>query len=354
MSIALVEQPSTPAQVAKLAGDLMAESVNSAEPISQGANSRVYRLRSSSGEYVMKFYFQHPQDTRDRLATEFKSLSFLWEHSIRQIPQPLKAWAKQSCALYAMVKGSSPARELTEGNVDGAVDFLKTLKGLSQLADAKGFAPASEAFFSAKGIIDNLKSRLKRLSIEDKSKEYQALREYLQDDLAPLLENVAGWSNEYLISHGGSGTQEIMEKFRTLSSSDFGFHNALCTSQGVMVFLDFEYFGWDDPVKTVSDFLWHPAMSLTENLKRRFVDGMTGVFSDDPQFQIRLKALYPLFGLKWCLIFLNEFIPMDMQRRGFAQGITSDKTALRLGQLVKAKTLTQKIRDSYKEFPYGN
>ena len=34
---------------------------------------------------------------------------------------------------------------------------------------------------------------------------------------------------------------------RTLSPSDFGFHNALLRGGREWVFLDFEYFGWDDP-----------------------------------------------------------------------------------------------------------
>ena len=52
------------------------------------------------------------------------------------------------------------------------------------------------------------------------------------------------------IGQGVSWEQELLEQYRTLSPSDFGFHNALRTPAGTMVFLDFEYFGWDDPAKT--------------------------------------------------------------------------------------------------------
>ena len=40
---------------------------------------------------------------------------------------------------------------------------------------------------------------------------------------------------------------------RALSPSDFGLHNALRGQDGQLRFVDFEYFGWDDPVKLVSD-----------------------------------------------------------------------------------------------------
>ena len=64
----------------------MAQPVRDLQPIRQGANSRVYPVEFFFGDYVMKFYFQHPQDSRDRLGTEFKSLSFLWEQGVRSDP----------------------------------------------------------------------------------------------------------------------------------------------------------------------------------------------------------------------------------------------------------------------------
>ena len=42
---------------------------------------------------------------------------------------------------------------------------------------------------------------------------------------------------------------------RSLSPSDFGFHNAIRRADGRLAFVDFEYFGWDDPAKLVADFL---------------------------------------------------------------------------------------------------
>lgn len=343
----------TPTDVARLAADLMGQPVTSAEPLSKGANNRVYRLRAASGDYVIKFYFQHPKDARDRLGTEFRSLSFLWSHGIRQIPQPLRAWTAQACALYASVEGLA-AGQRTDADIEQAADFLKILKGLTRSAGSKELASASEAFFSVEGIVNNLKMRLKRLDFQDGISEYAALRRYLEDDFLPLLKAVESWLKGYSGERGISWDQELSERYRTLSPCDFGFHNSLRTPAGNMVFLDFEYFGWDDPVKMVADFLWHPAMSLTEAWKDKFVSRMQSVFDEDPQYRARLEALSPLFGLKWCLILLNEFIAVDMERRGFAGMATRDKTAVRFRQLAKAKALSDQVRLTYEHFPYGN
>lgn len=352
MNASLIDKQ-TPEDVAKLAGDLLDKLVTKAVPIGRGANSRVFRLTAGGQDYVMKFYFQHPADTRDRLGIEFKSLSFLWNKGLRQIPQALNAWPQQSCALYAMIEGSL-THKITQKDIDCAVDFLKTLKGLNSVADSEGFVAASEAFFSAKEIVASLRERLRRFGFHEGVPEYQALKEYLQKDFNPLLERVEKWSKGYLAEGGISWEASLPLHRRTLSPSDFGFHNALQTSLGELVFVDFEYFGWDDPVKITSDFLWHPAMNLAEEGKQRFVNRMQDLFSDDENFEIRLKALFPIFGLKWCLIFLNEFVSSDMQRRSFAQAALEDKTAVRLNQLAKAKSLNQQISKMYKDFPYGS
>lgn len=343
----------SPEGVAELAAGLMGRPVAKAEPINQGANNRVYRLKTVSGEYVMKFYFQHPSDRRDRLGTEFRTLSFLWASGIRQIPQPLQAWKPQACALYSAVDGLSPAGGRTDADVVQAADFLKTLKSLTSSAGSAELNPASEAMFSIAGIADTLRARLERLNADDGTPEYAALRRYLQDDFVPLLGFVERWMKGFSAERGLDWNRDLPRQRRTLSPCDFGFHNALRTPAGNMVFLDFEYFGWDDPVKMVADFLWHPGMSLAEAQKEDFIARMQDVFGEDPEYRPRLETLSPLFGLKWCLIMLNEFVAVDMQRRGFAGMIDQDKAAARARQLAKAKALSDRVGLVYRRFPYG-
>ena len=97
---------------------------------------------------------------------------------------------------------------------------------------------------------------------------------------------------------------------RTLSPSDFGFHNALRRPDGSVVFLDFEYFGWDDPAKLCSDFCLHPGMGLDDNLAARFLRGARAIYgAADAQYESRLAVMRPLCGLCWCMIVLNSFLP---------------------------------------------
>jgi hypothetical protein len=85
-----------------------------------------------------------------------------------------------------------------------------------------------------------------------------------------------------------------------------------------LAFLDFEYFGWDDPVKLTADILLDPGRPLKPPQIMRFRRAATRLYGGDPAFANRLSAYLPLFGLRWVLILLNEFIPERCQRRVLA------------------------------------
>ena len=85
-----------------------------------------------------------------------------------------------------------------------------------------------------------------------------------------------------------------------------------------MAFVDFEYFGWDDPVKLSADILLHPGRTLAAPQRLRFRRAACELYGKDPCFAERLDAYLPLFGLRWVLILLNEFIPERWQRRVLA------------------------------------
>ena len=234
-----------------------------------------------------------------------------------------------------------------------AADFLGRLQHLSRKAESRKLGTASEAYFAASLVADHLKQRLQRLQMaEGESEPYQALAQFLEREFTPSLEQVTGWCEAHLRAAGLSFSGELDWAQRTLSPSDFGFHNALRQPDGRIIFLDFEYFGWDDPAKMIADFLLHPAMNLSADAKRIFASTMFKRFPDLPSLPVRLEGLYPLFGLKWCLIFLNEFLPDAYLRRRFAATASAERSALQLRQLDKARQMLERIRQEYQCIAY--
>src|SRR5439155_25386128 len=82
----------------------------SVDLLNGGKNNRVYRYRSRDGEFVLKEYFKHPGDPRDRCATEFAFISFLWKNGVRCVPEPIEMRGESGAALYEFVDG----KHLTE------------------------------------------------------------------------------------------------------------------------------------------------------------------------------------------------------------------------------------------------
>lgn len=322
----------------------------SIQRISEGSNSKVYQLQDSNKKkYAAKFYFRHQTDTRDRLETEFSSLSSLWAHGIRCIPQPLAIHKGIACALYEYIEGRKiPSLELTIDDIDESVQFLETLKALAGKSARTAFRLASEACFSFQDIVNNIGWRLKRL--ETPANKNDDLHFFLANDFKQFFEILVEWYKE----NSTIGDAEIVQEEKTLTPSDFGFHNALKKKDGSIVFFDFEYFGWDDPAKMISDFLLHPAMSLNKNMKERFVIQLrrSSVFLETEKILDRVKIFYPFFGLKWCLIFLNEFISDDLQRRNFAQKYLNNRRDAEQRQLLKAKKALATIKETYQDFPF--
>jgi hypothetical protein len=314
------------------------------ESINVGGNSRVYRVIAASRCYALKTYFHHASDGRARMETEFESLTFLWRSGERSVPAPVAAVSEQHCAIYEWIGGEKflPG-DVSEAHIDAATAFLARLAVLKHRPGANHLRPASEACFSGRTLAECLRGRVEPLLARS---DHAELADFLHRDLLPALGFVLDWSRSRL---GDMFERELAPGVRTLSPSDFGFHNALRRGDGTPVFLDFEYFGWDDPAKMICDFLLHPGMSVPPALKRAFATAMLREF---PEAAGRVEAYYPLFGLKWCLILLNEFLPTHLLRRKFA-GL-KETEARQAEQLAKARTMLRSVVTDDHRFPYGD
>lgn len=290
------------------------------QAVAGGANSRVFRVLDTAGNaYAAKFYPPIDDLGRDRLATEWTALSFLTAHGVMNVPKPISRHDGSRMAVYGWIDGAMPQRPgLAE--IDQALAFVHRLKALSTEQDAAALPLASEACLSGTDILRQCRYRFDRYAgVAD-------IETLLCDRLGPLLERFERAASIY--------AEPLALARRVLSPSDFGFHNCVQRRDGALAFLDFEYFGWDDPVKLVADMLWHPAMTLSADVRRQLVGGAIRIFADDADFAERLRTYYPWFGLRWCMIMLAEFLPERWARRVHA-GETADRPAVLAAQRAK-------------------
>jgi hypothetical protein len=210
------------------------------------------------------------------------------------------------------------------------------------------FPQASEACLSANQLFSQLKQRIKKLE----SVQHKPMRRFLDTTLKPLLKVVRDWS--WTEWPSTNIQHELPVLSQTLSPSDFGFHNTVLRTDERLCFLDLEYFGRDDPVKLMADFLWHPAMRLNASLKTRWLKGMFKIFGNDNDLRLRFRAAWPLYGLRWALILLNEFRQDGWAKRLHAnQDLLQGRKQKLEQQLQKACEICQSVSDQGMECSYG-
>ena len=86
-------------------------------------------------------------------------------------------------------------------------------------------------------------------------------------------------------------------------------------------------------------------MELNTLQKIRWFKGAISIFDKDPELYSRFNAAWPLYGLRWSLILLNEFIQDGWQRRVYAnRNIKHHQEKKIAGQIIKAKSLCEQIQ----------
>jgi hypothetical protein len=333
---------------ARVAADLLRQPIDAVEAIAgSGRNSRIYRVRAGGQSLCLKHYVTSGADPRDRLGTEMDALELMTRHGIAQVPKPVARDAAQGCALMRWIDGVQV--DAPDGSdIDAAAQFLAAVHALSRLDEAGRQPLGSEACLSGAEIVRQLGHRSERLAAlrQDEPRLADFLQRYARFFGASVLPQVS----EGYRARGWRFDAPLAVASRSLCPSDFGFHNALRSADG-LVFLDFDYFGWDDPVKLVADFILHPGMALGDSLKRRFAGAARQIYGADGTFAPRLNLLFPLFALRWCLILLNEYLPERWATRLHA-GLQDDWTSVKRGQLERAQALLELTENTFPRFPY--
>jgi hypothetical protein len=314
-----------------------------------GRNSSVWRVGADGACYALKQYPRHRAGERDRAAVEYDALRFLVKHGVAAVPRPIACDSRLGCTLLEWIEGDRVV-DAASADIAAATRFIAAIHALRDADDARALPQAAEACLSGAEIVDQIQRRLARL--DELTPEEPALGAFLAGILRPLLAEIAGWAEAGYVAAGRSFARPIEAVAATLCPADFGFHNALRRRSGELVFIDFDYFGWDDPAKLVADFLLHPGMSLGDASKRQFADAAAAIYRADSEFRSRLRRLYPLFGLRWCTILLNEFLPERWASRRNA-GNRADWTAVKQGQLDRARKWAQSLAATFRRFPYG-
>jgi hypothetical protein len=316
------------------AGELLGACADKVEPVAGGRNSRVYRVEIGGRLFALKRYPSLADDPRDRLGTEVEALALMAARELANVPRVIAVDRKRNFALLSWLDGAR-ITSVSDSDVDQATAFLEIIHGMRG-CPAGFHRDAAEACFSGTEVEAQIRRRLAALRAQCDGEP--DLASFLGHSFAPLLEHVVNSAKSKMAAAGLDFAATLPQEKRGLVPSDFGFHNSLRRADGTLAFVDFEYFGWDDPVKLTADVMHHPGTPLGPLQRDRFRSAALAIYGADASFAARLEALYPLFGLRWALILLNEFLP-DRWRLRVAAGETESWAHAKTRQLSRAREL---------------
>ena len=272
-------------------------------------NNRVFKVRSFGQSLLLKEYSQHPSDPRDRFNSERIFYSHLQQIGVSRIPKSLSWFEEDRLGLFEFLEGPKPSNAGPD-LVQQALHFLFEINAL-QSDHSVQIPLASEACFALEDHLSCVQRRIDRLQeIPAKSECHEEAIAFCCTKLIPRWEAL-----KTDLLHAVH-TRHFVSK-RWLSPSDFGFHNSLIDHNGAARFFDFEYAGWDDPLKTVCDFFCQPAVPVSLTHLPAFADAIESRLQHDG-FTRAVKLLLPVYEVKWCCILLNDFLPAGEYRRNFS------------------------------------
>ena len=314
--------------------------IKAIEPIHQGGNNQLYHITNSSQDFVLKKYFQHPEDKRNRLAAEFSFLEFAHKTTPQFVPKPFSKNDLEFTALYEFIDGIKirSEQEVENHHIAACGEFVAGLNQLSKY-DVSSITNASEACFSINDHLNTIDKRISELATNTTLDiQLNKVLSKIQDHWFSIKEKVLNECDALQIS-----VEAILPlKNRVISPSDFGFHNAIIQETGLIKFIDFEYAGWDDPAKLVGDFFGQVAIPINKKHVDIFIGSCFQHLLLSEIDTIRICLLIDSYKIKWCCIVLNIFLEKNLNRRLFSNP-NLDIATLKSTQLSKSTKILESL-----------
>ena len=271
-----------------------------------GANSCIYKVITARRSRIVKVYATAQADGYDRGGTEFRALRLLWSRGFRNVPEPLGFDREHQVGVYSFEPGTArPAPEADVRDIECLADFLTAVRDATE--DVKAvFPPERTACLHLRTYLDRIQQRIDAVSGRDAtSAPHAEVQRFVSHEVLARFDAVR---SEFIA--GAEALQLPLDlplpmENQVLVPADAGIHNML-VARGRHVFLDFEYFGRDDPCRTVLHVLHHDShRELSPHRKGVFLRRMMARGFPPLEDDRRLRLIDPLVGLDWVMLYLN-------------------------------------------------
>lgn len=317
-------------------------------PIERTGNNKVLIVTNGDSVYFVKQYFDSNLDNRNRFQSEVSFIKYAHLCTPGLIPEIYAVDENYKLIIFENIVGEKlTVEDINEELILKVASFFSDLnKTTFKLTDGKKIMNASEACFSIENHINLIDQRIISLEKTDENYNQDSAFFTIINSIRRHFEEIKLQVLTYAKLNNIEVNIEIEERNRVISPSDFGFHNCLKKEDNTLVFVDFEYAGWDDPAKVAGDFFSQLQVPVPEKYFDFFVDKAFENLSNKKEIITRARLLLPLYKIKWTCIALNVFIPVNLERRLFSNP-NIDVASLKECQIHKAKAILNNIENSY-------
>ena len=270
--------------------------------VNKGINSLIVKLTHFDNQKsTLKIYPNFIEDKRNRLQNEVTFLKFCEANNLKNIPKVYYSNPKNNFTILSWIDGSK-LKSSENINLDEIANFFYLLNN-PKLKKLDHIEYASEANFEIKETI-KLINQITRKKLID-------LKKFSNNN------DFYSWFNNFLIKDIYLTLKEVEDKFlfenlnykhkRIISQSDVGFHNILLENKCKnLFFIDFEYAGWDNPMKFISDWILQPDSFFQEQKPLEFFQPLVNSVILDANWKSNIRPYLLLYRLRWCLIISNK------------------------------------------------
>ena len=262
-----------------------------------GINSEVYSCGEGQRRFVIKRYLQ-TSSTHNRMRAELEFLRFAEKVAPQYVPSVIAADESHQCLVMTFLYGESfpTGSSPTHQDVQVAIDFFKRLVSHKETARSLVSQNAAEGFLKLSEHLKAIEARIESMKVAHLPKACQSIGRELLNQLKEVFQRLSASMSATL--HADASVDQINPALQIVSPSDFGFHNAIRTLNGVC-FIDFEFAGWDDPTKAVVDFVLQPRVPVLT-----WPSPLLDAFEAEERSLLtkRSNLMYPVLTLKWACI----------------------------------------------------
>ena len=276
------------------------------QKIAGGINSQIYKIWNAKKKMVIKLYPSNDFLNRDRIQSEYNFLNLLNKCGYNNVPKPIKWNFEKKWMLMSFLDGKH-IKNIENIHYEKLLKFIVELQSIKENSFAKIINNASEASFR---IIDHYKGIKKRLkTYEEKIDAIYYLKSKDKKDLELIFRRLNSemdliYKNQLSKLSQKELIEEVDFEHKVLSQSDIGFHNIYQDKDKNLLFFDFEYAGWDDSYKMISDLILQPDYGI-ESQNFILLDEILKKFCLNRNQSKRLYITFLMYKIKWSCIILN-------------------------------------------------